>query len=112
MTVRRVAPSVRAANPMRGEVELALGERTLVMRPTFQALVAAEAEVGSLSRLVERAATGDVRLQDVATLFWHCAAGDVRDAERATFEGALVRAGIGRLLPAYRLLLTQIYGGG
>ena len=96
------------ANALRGEVGLALAGRTLVLRPSFSALVAAEAEVGSLFRLLDRAAAGDLRLTDVGALFWHCAVapGD----ERGVFESELLRVGPSALLEPYRALLTAIFG--
>lgn len=96
------------ANALRGEVELPLNGRTMLLRPSFSALVAAEAEVGSLFRLLDRAAAGDLRLSDVGALFWHCAvaAGDQRDI----FESELLGAGPSALLEPYRALLTAIFG--
>ena len=60
------------ANAARGEAGLAIGGETLVLRPSFEALVAAEAELGSLFALVERAAEGRLTLAETAALFWHC----------------------------------------
>lgn len=45
-----------AANPERGEAALRVGGATVVLRPSFAALVAAEGELGPLFALVERAA--------------------------------------------------------
>lgn len=97
------------ANPLRGEVELQLGDRQLVLRPSFAALVRAEEELGSLLALVERVAAGDVRLQEIGGLFWHCLTGD--RGERQSFEEALLDAGISNLLPIYRTLLARLFGG-
>ena len=62
------------ANAARGEVALVLGGETLRLRPSFAALVAAEAELGPLFALVERAAAGGLTLAEMAALFWHCLA--------------------------------------
>ena len=43
-----------AANHARGEAALDLGGRTIALRPSFAALVAAEEELGPLFELVER----------------------------------------------------------
>ena len=51
-----------------------MGGETLVLRPSFSALVAAEEELGPLFALVERAADGKLRLGEIAALFWHCVA--------------------------------------
>ena len=43
------------ANPYRGEASLDVAGEKLVLRPSFGALVKAEAELGSLIALIERA---------------------------------------------------------
>lgn len=94
----------RAANPVRGEV--AFGDWTL--RPTFGALVAAEAELGPLFALVDRAADGGLTLAETAALFWHCCEDEVaRDA----MGEALVERGLAAATPVLRVLLTQILAG-
>ncbi|MDG6719277.1 GTA-gp10 family protein, partial [Staphylococcus aureus] len=60
------------ANPMRGEAALRVGGSELVVRPSFQALVAAEGELGPLFELVERAGEGKLSLGEAAALIWHC----------------------------------------
>jgi hypothetical protein len=100
---------VRPANPVRGEVALVLGARTLMLRPSFEALVAAEAEVGPLFALVERAAAGGLTLAEMAALFWHCL-GDGQE-DRAGFGEALVAGGLAEATPALRALLEQILAG-
>jgi hypothetical protein len=101
---------VSVANPERGEVALLLRTGPYVVRPTFSALVAAEGEVGSLFQLLERAGAGDVRLTDMAALFWHGLAGDQRRGDRLQFEKELLDAGVATLVPAYRQLLSGIFG--
>ena len=44
------------------------------LRPSFDALVRAEQELGPLFALVERAGEGQLRLAEIAALFWHCLA--------------------------------------
>jgi hypothetical protein len=70
---------VSEANPLRGEA--AFMGRTL--RPTFAALVAAEAELGPLLALVDREAVGE----------------------------AVVAAGLAAAMPALRVILHQILAG-
>jgi hypothetical protein len=102
-----------SANPVRGEVQLTAGSLKVVLRPSFAALVAAEQEAGSLVRIMERAAAGDIRLADIGPLFWHCArAGGDPAGDRSDFEARLGAAGIQALLPAYRELLTHVFRGG
>lgn len=95
-------------NPVRGEAELVVAGRTVVLRPSFAALVAAEAELGPLFALVERAAGGGLTLAELAALLWHCA---VDPGERAAFAEALVAGGLAAATPALRVLLGQILGG-
>jgi hypothetical protein len=99
---------VTVANGLRGEVGLPLPGGVRVLRPSFGALVAAEAEVGSLFGLLERAGQGDIRLGEMAALFWHCLAEP--GVDRAAFQAELLRAGPAALLPAYRALLTAVFG--
>lgn len=96
------------ANKMRGETLLSLGARSLLLRPSFTALLAAEAEVGSLFQVLDRAASGDVRLADIGALFWHCAVDT--GCGRSEFEADLLQVGTAALLEAYRLLLGAIFG--
>lgn len=98
-----------SANPVRGELSLALGDAALRLRPSFSALVAAEGEVGSLFRLLERAGAGDVKLSEMAALFWHCLC--ERPCERAEFEERVLATGPLALLLPYRTLLAAIFGG-
>ena len=58
-------------NAERGEAALEIGGEVVALRPSFGALVAAEAELGPLFDLVERAADGKLSLRDMAALFWH-----------------------------------------
>ncbi len=94
-----------AANPARGEAAVA-GYR---LRPTFTALVAAEAELGPLFGLVERAAAGHLTLADTAALLWHCVDGE--RPGREDFSEALFNAGLAAVTPALRVVLGQILHG-
>jgi len=57
---------MRPANPARGEAAILVGGERVVLRPSFEALVAAEEELGSLFALVERAADGRLALSEMA----------------------------------------------
>jgi len=83
----------------------------LVLRPTFQALVAAEEELGPLFALVERAAEGQLRLGEVAALFWHCVADRPERCTRERIGTALAEQGLAKATPVLRVLLTQILQG-
>lgn len=94
-------------NPVRGEAEVA-GYR---LRPSFAALVAAEAELGPLFALVERAAGGELRLAEVAALFWHLIDPRPDDLTRDRFGEALCAGGLAALTPPLRIVLGQILQG-
>jgi hypothetical protein len=80
-----------------------------VLRPTFTALVAAEAELGPLFALVERAADGRLALSEMVALFWHCRTQD--NLRREAFAEAVVAGGLAAATPALRRLLSQILQG-
>ena len=98
------------ANAERGEAALMLGGEVVAVRPSFGALVAAEAELGPLFDLVERAADGKLSLGDMAALFWHCLVDRERMDREALGEAMLV-VGLARLAPVLKTLLQQILAG-
>ncbi|WP_428678800.1 gene transfer agent family protein [Sphingopyxis sp.] len=100
-----------AANGLRGEAELRVGEAVHVLRPSFAALVAAEAELGPLFALVERAAEGRLGLGELATLFWHCLRDRPTALTREAVGEAVVAGGLAAVTPALRVLLGQILQG-
>lgn len=97
------------ANAARGEAAIRVNGETLTLRPSFAALVAAEAELGPLFALVERAAGGQLGLSELVTLFWHCLA-EPRPA-RETLGEAVAAAGLSAVTPMLRVLLNQILAG-
>lgn len=99
------------ANPARGEAALQVGGETLVLRPSFEALVAAETELGSLFALVERAAEGRLMLAELATLFWHCVRERPEGLSREQVGAAVAELGLARTAPVLKVLLTQILQG-
>lgn len=102
---------VRAANPLRGEVALRACGREFVLRPSFAALVAAEAEVGPLFGLIERAGEGKLALGELAAVLWHCLANPAEGMSREAFGEALLAEGMAAVLPAFRQLAVSILGG-
>ena len=98
------------ANPMRGEASIAIAGRARVLRPTFAALVAAEQELGSLYALVERASEGQLRLAELAALFWHCLA-EREGVDREAVGEAVMAAGLAGCAGPLRCLLGQILQG-
>ena len=102
---------MRPANPARGEVALLVGGERLVLRPSFQALVAAEEELGPLFALVERAADGRLALSEMAALFWHCARDQGEGCTRERIGEAIAEGGLAKATPVLKTLLTQILQG-
>jgi hypothetical protein len=98
-------------NPYRGEAELVVAGTARLLRPSFTALVAAEEELGPLFALVERAGTGQLRLTEMAALFWHCLA-DRTDLTREAVGEAVVTLGLAAATKPLRVLLGQILQGG
>jgi hypothetical protein len=99
------------ANPARGEAELRVAGEVLVLRPSFAALVAAEAEIGPLFAMVERVAEGRLSLGEMAALFWHCLSERPEGLTREAFAEALIRGGLAATTPALRVLIGQILAG-
>ncbi|BCA59598.1 gene transfer agent family protein [Sphingomonas sp. HMP6] len=100
-----------APNPARGEASLRVAGETIVLRPSFQALVAAEQEVGPLFALVERAAAGALSLGEMVALFWHCRFGAPEAITREQLGEAVVGGGLAAATPVLRVLLGQILAG-
>lgn len=100
-----------AANPIRGEAALLVGGEVLRLRPSFEALVAAEEELGPLFALVERAAGGGLRVSEIAGLFWHCLDGRPEGLSRESVGAAVVERGLAGVTPALKVLLGQILQG-
>ncbi len=98
-----------AANPVRGEVVLQLGDAMHLLRPTFDALVKAEVEAGSLLQLAQQAVAGEATLTQCEALLWHCLV--ARPTDRAAFRAQLMAAGLTAAMPAVRAILTQMLAG-
>ena len=98
------------ANPYRGEASVVVAGAPRVLRPTFAALVAAEDELGPLFALVERAGAGQLRLAEMAALFWHCLA-DRGDLGRDAVGNAVLELGLAEASKPLRMLLGQILQG-
>ena len=98
------------SNPLRGEAAIHVGGRELRLRPTFDALVRAETDLGPLLALVERAGEGRLRLSELAALFWHCLA--ERDGlTREDVGEAVLALGLAACAKPLRTILAQILQG-
>ena len=98
-------------NPARGEATIEIAGERLTLRPSFEALVAAEEELGSLFELVERAAAGGLKLGEIVTLFWHCLGERAGRPGREQVGEAVAELGLGNATPVLRVLLSQILQG-
>jgi hypothetical protein len=88
---------------------LTLGANSFAFRPSYAALVAAEAEVGSLFALAERASSGTLTLHEMIALVWHCRTETA--LAREAFGEACVQAGLAQITPLFRALMEQALGG-
>lgn len=98
------------ANEMRGEASIRIAGEARLLRPTFTALVAAEEELGPIFALVERAGNGELRLAEIAALFWHCCE-ERHDLTRKMVGDAVMEAGLAAASAPLRILLQQILQG-
>ena len=102
---------MKPANPYRGEAALTVCGESLLLRPSFEALVAAEGELGPLFALVERASEGRLGLAEIAALFDHLSAGRPEAISRAMIGGAVVEQGLVAMSPILKSVLGQILQG-
>ncbi|MEP0392314.1 MAG: gene transfer agent family protein [Erythrobacter sp.] len=100
----------KPANALRGEAQFQLGERKYCLRPSFENLVAAEAEIGSLFALVERASGGSLTLAEVSALLWHCLDADPRPSREEVGQAVLKQGLIDTTKPI-RTILSQVLQG-
>ena len=98
-------------NAHRGEASIEVGGERLLLRPTFGALVAAEEELGSLFEIVERAAEGALKLQQIVALFAHLSRGRPEGITRERIGEAVVEKGLAGVTPTLKLVLTQVLRG-
>ncbi len=105
----------KAANPLpnrlRGEGALMIAGQSLLIRPSFAALVAAEAAMGSLLALVERAGDGRLTMADSACLLFHCIADRPATLTMDDVGEALLAAGLQASTPLIGNILRQIVSG-
>lgn len=100
----------RSANALRGETQFHIGERTVLLRPSFENLVAAEAEIGSLFALVERASEGSLTIAEVCALVWHCIESEPRPS-RDEVGQAVLENGLIETTKPVRSILAQVLQG-
>ena len=98
-------------NAYRGEASLEVAGERLLLRPTFAALVAAEEELGSLFEIVEHAAQGILKLQQIVALFDHLTRARPEAITRERIGDAVVEKGLAGIAPTLKLVLKQILQG-
>ena len=98
------------ANPLRGEAAIRITGELRTLRPSFTALLAAEEELGPLFALVERAGNGELRLAEIAALFWHCLESRGGLTREAVGE-AILANGLTASTKPLRALLSAILQG-
>ena len=98
------------ANALRGEAAIRIAGEVRTLRPSFTALVAAEEELGPLFALVERAGGGELRLTEIAALFWHCLE-DRAGLTREAVGEAVLAGGLAAATKPLRALLAAILQG-
>ena len=99
------------ANPARGEASITVAGETLVLRPSFGALVRAEEELGSLIALIERASIGGIKIGEIVALFWHCLTETPGALTRERLGEAVIETGLMAVTPVLKLLIRQILKG-
>lgn len=97
-------------NGLRGEAAIVVDGAPRRLRPSFDALVRAEEELGPLFALVQRAGEGQLRLSEIAGLFWHCLA-EPAGLTRARVGEAVVAMGLAEATRPLRVLLGEILRG-
>jgi len=105
------------ANSLKGEVEIRLGGERYVLRPSFTAIMAIEAELGGVVPLARRAAKGDFGLRDLTVIVREglnahalAAGGKQLDADRV---GAMILTeGVAHVAGPVRDFLTAVLSGG
>ena len=100
----------KPANAQRGEAEIVVDGKTLLLRPSFENLVAAEEELGSLFALVERASEGGLTIAEITALIWHCIAAEQRP-ERQEVGKAVLALGLVAATKPVRAILAQVLQG-
>jgi hypothetical protein len=98
------------ANSLRGETDIEIAGQQFLLRPTFENLVAAEEELGSLFALVGRASDGALTLAEITALLWHCLDCGERP-DRSEVGKAVLAMGLVAATRPVRVILAQVLQG-
>jgi len=98
------------------DIVLTLGQHEFTLRPTFERMNAIEEELGSAFSIVDRATQGQVTVNDVVTVLWHCIQQwHVRSEAFVKYKDAfgelIMEHGVATATPAFRALLTAVLAG-
>lgn len=102
----------KPANPMRGEAMITIAGMEYLLRPTFEALVAAEEDLGSLFAMVEKASQGSLGIAAMSALVWHCLPAETRPDRNAVGEALLAMGLINATVPVRAILAQVLKGSG
>nr|WP_298924919.1 gene transfer agent family protein [uncultured Erythrobacter sp.] len=100
----------QGANIIRGEAEISIAGTVYILRPSFENLVAAEDDLGSLFALVERASNGALTLAEITALLWHCLPDSTKTSRESVGQAVLVMGLIEAAKPV-RTILAQVLQG-
>jgi hypothetical protein len=92
-------------------IRLNVGNQLIAFRPSYAALVAAEADIGSLFALVECASSGRLKMHDMIALLWHCRVDTPATLTFDAFGALCLEAGLSQITPVFRQLIEQALGG-
>ncbi len=100
------------ANSLKGEVEITLSGERYVMRPSFAAIMAIEAELGGVVPLARRAAKGDFGLKDLTVIVREGLGAYGTRLERNEVGAMILAEGLANVAGPVRDFLTTVLSGG
>jgi len=100
------------ANSLKGEVEIRLGGERFVMRPSFAAIMAIEAELGGVVPLARRAAKGDFGLKDLTVIVQEGLVARGTRLDRNEVGAMILTEGLANVAGPVRDFLTAVLSGG
>jgi hypothetical protein len=118
----KAKPAGAPANPHRGEISVTLGGADYVLRPTFEAMVAIEEQIGSLIDLaaqVESKASG-LTIKQLSVIVGECIKAHGRETGNKLTAGTraevvakmIYETGLLKVYPVLGPLLTAMLTGG
>lgn len=99
------------ANPSRGEVEFVLGDKTFVVRPSFQNIREVEAALGSLFSIGRKITTNDFSITEMVTLIWIILRKEYKLKNDEVGEMVAAEGPVNLLLPISQFLTNAINPG-